>query len=159
MSTKYLGQPFDIHGGGVENKFPHHESEIAQAEAAHGTAFARYWLHNGMLMIRGEEMHKSLGNFITLQQAFERWDPLTIRFFILLSHYRGPLDVTEEALDAAGKGLARLTAAARAVRRRLSDAPAGEAAAAVTELVETTRARFEESMNDDFNTAGHRRPV
>jgi cysteinyl-tRNA synthetase len=91
MSTKYLGQPFDIHGGGVENKFPHHESEIAQAEAGNGLPFARYWIHNGMLMIRGEEMHKSLGNFITLERAFERWDPMAIRFFILQSHYRGPL--------------------------------------------------------------------
>ena len=154
MSTKYLGQPFDIHGGGVENKFPHHESEIAQAEAATGEPFARYWLHNGMLMIRGEEMHKSLGNFITLQGAFAQWDPLAIRFFVLLSHYRGPLDLTEEALDAAGKGLARLTAAARAVRRRLEGAPQGEPSDEVTQLVEATRARFEESMDDDFNTAG-----
>lgn len=154
MSTKYLGQPFDIHGGGVENKFPHHESEIAQAEAATGEPFARYWLHNGMLMIRGEEMHKSLGNFITLQGAFAQWDPLAIRFFILLSHYRGPLDLTEEALDAAGKGLARLTAAARAVRRRLEGAPQGEPSDEVAQLVEATRARFEESMDDDFNTAG-----
>ena len=71
MSTKYLGQPFDIHGGGVENKFPHHECEIAQSEAATGEPFARYWMHNGMLMIRGEEMHKSLGNFVTLEQAFD----------------------------------------------------------------------------------------
>ena len=154
MSTKYLGQPFDIHGGGVENKFPHHESEVAQTEAATGEPFARYWLHNGMLMIRGEEMHKSLGNFITLQGAFGQWDPLAIRFFILLSHYRGPLDLTEEALDAAGKGLSRLTTAARAVRRRLRGALEGEASAAVTQLVEATRARFEESMDDDFNTAG-----
>jgi len=154
MSTKYLGQPFDIHGGGVENKFPHHECEIAQAEAATGRPFARYWLHNGMLMIRGEEMHKSLGNFVTLQQAFQRWDPLMIRFFILLSHYRGPLDVTEEALEAAGRGLGRLTAAARAVRRRLDAAPEGEASGEVARLAEETRSRFEESMDDDFNTAG-----
>ena len=154
MSTKYLGQPFDIHGGGVENKFPHHECEVAQAEAATGKPFARYWVHNGMLMIRGEEMHKSLGNYITLQQAFERWEPLAIRFFILLSHYRGPADVTEEALDGAGKGLGRLIAAARAVRRRLPGAQLGEASAEVSALVEATRGRFEESMDDDFNTAG-----
>ena len=154
MSTKYLGQPFDIHGGGVENKFPHHECEIAQAEAASGKPFARYWLHNGMLMISGEEMHKSLGNFVTLEQAFERWGPLVIRFFILLSHYRGPLNLTEEALDAAGRGLNRLLAAVRAVRRRLSSAPEGDAAPEVLAILGKCQQRFEESMNDDFNTAG-----
>jgi len=154
MSTKYLGQPFDIHGGGVENKFPHHECEIAQAECASDEAFARYWLHNGMLMIRGEEMHKSLGNFVTLDQAFQHWDPLVIRFFILLSHYRGPIDFTQEAVEAAGKGLQRLHTAVAAVRRRLESAPAGEAPEGVTALLEGARAQFEESMNDDFGTPG-----
>ena len=152
MSTKYLGQPFDIHGGGVENKFPHHECEIAQAEAATGKPFARYWLHNGMLMIRGEEMHKSLGNFVTLEQAFERWDPMVIRLFVLLSHYRGPLDLTEEAVDAAERGLQRLYNAIRAVRRRLASAPEGQVGAEVAHLVEETRERFEVAMNDDLNT-------
>ncbi len=154
MSTKYLGQPFDIHGGGVENKFPHHECEIAQAECATGEAFARYWLHNGMLMIRGEEMHKSLGNFVTLDQAFEMWDPLVIRFFVLLSHYRGPIDFTQEAVEAAGKGLGRLHAAIAAVRRRLETAPEGEAPEGVTTTLERARGAFEESMNDDFGTPG-----
>ena len=154
MSTKYLGQPFDIHGGGVENKFPHHESEIAQSEAATGKPFARYWMHNGMLMIRGEEMHKSLGNFITLEQAFERWEPMVIRFFILLSHYRGRLDVTEEAVDAAEKGLERLLSAMRAVRRRLVAAPEGEVSSEGVALLDRSRQQFEEAMNDDFNTAG-----
>jgi len=154
MSTKYLGQPFDIHGGGVENKFPHHESEIAQSEAATGKPFVRYWMHNGMLMIRGEEMHKSLGNFITLEQAFERWEPMVIRFFILLSQYRGRLDVTEEAVDAAEKGLERLLSAMRAVRRRLVAAPEGEVSPEATALLERSRQQFEEAMNDDFNTAG-----
>lgn len=154
MSTKYLGQPFDIHGGGLENKFPHHECEIAQAEAATGLPFARYWLHNGMLMIRGEEMHKSLGNFITLQQAFERWEPMAIRFFILQTHYRSPLDVTEEALDGAAKGLERLYGAVRAVRRRLASAPPGEADPAVLEMLEAGRRAFEDNMDDDFNTPG-----
>ncbi|MCD6519228.1 MAG: cysteine--tRNA ligase [Anaerolineae bacterium] len=152
MSIKYLGQPFDIHGGGVENKFPHHECEIAQAEAATGKPFARYWLHNGMLMIRGEEMHKSLGNFITLEQAFERWDPMVIRFFILQGHYRSPLDVTDEALDAAGRGLQRLLGTVRTVRRRLASAAEGEAAPQVLEILEEGRRRFEESMDDDFGT-------
>ncbi|MBC7315099.1 MAG: cysteine--tRNA ligase [Chloroflexi bacterium] len=154
MSIKYLGQPFDIHGGGVENKFPHHECEIAQAEAATGLPFARYWLHNGMLMIRGEEMHKSLGNFITLQQAFERWEPMAIRFFVLQSHYRSPLDVTDEALDSAAKGLERLHSAVRAVRRRLLQAPEGEVESAVQEVLEEGCRQFEASMDDDFNTPG-----
>ena len=154
MSTKYLGQPFDIHGGGVENKFPHHECEIAQAEAATGLPFARYWVHNGMLMIRGEEMHKSLGNFITLERAYERWDPMVLRFFILQSHYRGPLDMTEEAVDAAARGLERLYGTVRAVRRQLASAPEGAASSEVARLAESSRASFEGSMDDDFNTPG-----
>ena len=159
MSTKYLGQPFDIHGGGVENKFPHHECEIAQAECATGETFARYWLHNGMLMIRGEEMHKSLGNFVTLDQAFRHWDPMVIRFFILLSHYRGPIDFTQEAVEAAGKGLQRLHGAVAAVRRHLAATPGeGDGAQEVPEpvatLLERAREQFEESMNDDFGTPG-----
>jgi len=155
MSTKYLGQPFDIHGGGVENKFPHHDCEIAQAEAATGKPFARYWLHNGMLMIRGEEMHKSLGNFVTLEQAFERWEPMVIRFFVLLSHYRGPMDFTEEAIDAAGKGHERLLTTVRNLHRRMAGgAPETEASPGILALVDDTRRRFEESMNDDFGTSG-----
>lgn len=154
MSAKYLGQPFDIHGGGVENKFPHHECEIAQAEAATGKPFARYWMHNGMLMISGEEMHKSLGNYVTLEQAFDRWDPMALRLFILLSHYRGPLDLTEEALDAAGRGLDRLRTTIRAVKRRLSSAPEGDAAPEVSTLLDECQRRFEESMADDFGTPG-----
>ncbi|MHB1355472.1 MAG: cysteine--tRNA ligase [Anaerolineae bacterium] len=154
MSTKYLGQPFDIHGGGVENKFPHHECEIAQAEAITGIPFANYWIHNGMLMIRGEEMHKSLGNFVTLEQAFTRWDPTVIRFFMLLSHYRGPIDFTEDAIEAAAKGLERLTNLWQDLLHRSLVAIPGPVSAQVTELVDRTRQAFEESMNDDFNTPG-----
>jgi len=105
-------------------------------------------------MIRGEEMHKSLGNFVTLEQAFEHWDPMIIRFFILLSHYRGPLDVTDEAVDAAAKGLERLRSTIRGVCRRLANAPDGEASGEVAALLEKARLGFDESMNDDFNTAG-----
>ncbi|MFH1084768.1 MAG: cysteine--tRNA ligase [Chloroflexota bacterium] len=154
MSTKYLGQPFDIHGGGLENKFPHHECEVAQSEAAYGQPFARYWMHNGMLMIRGEEMHKSLGNFVTLEQAFQRYDPMVLRFFVLQSHYRSPLDLTDEALAAATAGYARLVAAARAVQGRRGGAPEGEATAAVTELVARAKDQFEASMDADFGTPG-----
>lgn len=154
MSAKYLGQPFDIHGGGVENKFPHHECEVAQAECATGLPFARFWVHNGMLMIRGEEMHKSLGNYVTLERACEHWDPMAIRFFILLSHYRGPVDFTSEAVEAAGRGLGRILDAIRAVRRRLVSAPEGPASGDVRALVERATAAFTESMDDDFGTPG-----
>jgi len=153
MSTKYLGQPFDIHGGGVENKFPHHECEIAQSETAMGKPFCRYWLHNGMLMIGGEEMHKSLGNFITLRASFQKWTPMALRFFILNSHYRGPLDLTEEAMEAASKGWQRLLGAVNAIQRRLADAPDGETDPTLLSTLENYRARFVEAMNDDFNTA------
>mgnify|MGYP002153771590 CR=1 FL=1 len=152
MSTKYLGQPFDVHCGGVENKFPHHENEIAQSEAAEGMPFCKYWLHNGMLMIRGQEMHKSLGNFITLREAFQRYDPMTIRTFILTAHYRNPLDFTEDGMEAADKGRQRLFGVVRAVRQRLGSAPAGEADAVVLSLLDKYKAQFEENMDDDFNT-------
>ena len=154
MSTKYLGQPFDIHGGGVENKFPHHECEIAQSMAAYDQPFARYWLHNGMLMIRGEEMHKSLGNFVTLRQAFEMYHPMTIRLFILTAHYRSRLDMTDEALEGAEKGRQRIWGAVRSIRQRLQDAAEGEASAEVAELVAKARAAFGEAMDNDFNTPG-----
>ncbi|MHB9033175.1 MAG: cysteine--tRNA ligase [Anaerolineae bacterium] len=154
MSTKYLGQPFDIHGGGVENKFPHHECEIAQAESVTGIPFANYWIHNGMLMIRGEEMHKSLGNYVTLAQAFEHWDPMVIRFFILLSHYRGPIDFTEEAIEAAAKGLERLTNLWRELIQRSSNATDGELEAKVKDLTDRTSQAVNASMDDDFNTPG-----
>jgi len=154
MSTKYLGQPFDIHGGGMENKFPHHEDEIAQSEAAAGKPFCKYWLHNGMLMIRGEEMHKSLGNFVTLRQAYEQYHPMTLRLFILTAHYRSPLDLTEEAITAAEKGRQRLWGAVSALRARLSDAPEGELSDQVSELIDGVRQRFEAAMDNDFSTPG-----
>ena len=153
MSTKYLGQPFDIHGGGMENKFPHHDCEIAQSEAATGVPFCRYWLHNGMLMIKGEEMHKSLGNFVTLKKALGQYPPLAIRFFILGSHYRSPLDFSETALQAASKGLERLYGAAQSVRERLSWAESGDLNEAFAAKLAEHKQRFLEGMDDDFNTA------
>src|SRR5512136_164863 len=112
MSTKYLGQPFDIHGGGLENQFPHHECEIAQSEAANGVPFVRTWLHNNMVTVDGQKMGKSLNNFINLKQAFtgqhdrltRGYDGLAIRQFILASHYRSPLDFSDAALHAAQSG-------------------------------------------------------
>lgn len=108
MSMKYLGDSFDIHGGGLDNQFPHHECEIAQSEAATGKPFVKYWLHNNMVTVDGTKMSKSLGNFVTLKDAFAKFDPITVRFFILQSHYRSPLDYSDEAVEGAGKGLERL---------------------------------------------------
>ncbi|MFQ5813705.1 MAG: cysteine--tRNA ligase [Anaerolineae bacterium] len=153
MSTKYLGQPFDIHGGGMENKFPHHDCEIAQSEAAAGVTFCHYWLHNGMLMVKGEEMHKSLGNFVTLREAVEHYSPLAIRFFILGGHYRSPLDFSETALQAASKGLERLYGTVQAVRERLSRAESGDLDEAFAAKLAEHKRRFLEGMDDDFNTA------
>ncbi|MDP6599802.1 MAG: class I tRNA ligase family protein, partial [Candidatus Poribacteria bacterium] len=104
MSMKYLGETFDIHGGGIENVFPHHECEIAQSETANEMPFARYWMHNNMVTVEGQKMGKSLGNFVTLKDAFKLFSPLTIRFFVLNTHYSSPIDYSNEALDAADKG-------------------------------------------------------
>jgi len=161
MSTKYLGETADIHGGGIENSFPHHEDEIAQTEAATGKPFVRYWLHNGMVTVNGQKMGKSLGNFITLKDAFAGRPPLdrpirppVLRYFILSSHYRSPLDFSQEALDAAEKGLERIENTVGRVRRMLQQAPEGEPAAPVKGLVEQTKEQFLGEMDNDFNSAG-----
>ena len=161
MSTKYLGQPFDIHGGGLENIFPHHESEIAQSEACHGAQFANYWLHNNMVTVNGMKMGKSLGNAITLKELFsgshpllsKAYAPLTVRFFILSSHYRSPLDFSNQALSAAEKGLARLHATVKLLRDQLQHASPGDIPPAVTDMLAQHKDRFIEAMNDDFNTS------
>ena len=116
MGRKYLGDHFDIHGGGMDLVFPHHECEIAQAVAAEGEQMVRYWMHNNMITINGQKMGKSLGNFITLEQFFtgdhpkldQPYSPMTIRFFILQAHYRSTVDFSNEALQASRKGLDRL---------------------------------------------------
>ena len=152
MATKYLGQPFDIHGGGLENIFPHNECEIAQIEAATGEAFCNYWLLNNMVTVDGVKMGKSLGNAIYIKELLERYDPMTIRFFVLSSHYRSPTDFSEEALEAAARGLQRLTSTVALVRDRLRDAEGDEVDAEWVVKLEDYRARFEEVMDDDFNT-------
>jgi cysteinyl-tRNA synthetase len=155
MSTKYLGQPFDIHGGGLENQFPHHESEIAQSEAAFGQPFAHYWLHNNMVTVNGVKMGKSLGNFITLKDAFTRYAPLVVRFFVLSSHYRSPIDFSEGALEAAARGLERLHGAVKLVEDGLAraGAPAGSPDPTIVAALEEVKGRFVAAMDDDFNTA------
>ncbi len=155
MSTKYLGQPFDIHGGGLDNIFPHNESEIAQSEAATGLPFARYWMLAGSLTIDGVKMSKSLNNFTTIKDVLARYRPEAIRFFILAGHYRNPIDFSNPALEAASKGWERLAGPALALRERLRLAPAGEdgaAAAEVASLVDETRQRCVAALDDDFNT-------
>jgi cysteinyl-tRNA synthetase len=157
MSMKYLGESFDIHGGGIENQFPHHEDEIAQAEAATGKLFAKYWLHNNMVTVGGRKMGKSLGNFITLKDAFKKWDPLVLRLFILQSHYRSPLDFSDEALGAAKEGLARILGLSERVARVLMQWPGGLSypiprPSSDPAFIEQARSRFSEAMDDDFNT-------
>jgi len=152
MAAKYLGLPFDIHGGGLENIFPHNESEIAQSEAAYGVEFARYWLLNNMVTVDGIKMGKSLGNFVTIKDALQRHEPMAIRFFILSSHYRSPTDFSEAALEAASKGLERLYGAVKLVRDRLATAEDSGADAAFQKVMDEHKARFIEAMDDDFNT-------
>jgi cysteinyl-tRNA synthetase len=152
MATKYLGQPFDIHGGGLENMFPHNECEIAQSEAASDEPFCNYWLLNNMITVEGVKMGKSLGNAIYVKELLERHDPMTIRFFVLSSHYRSVTDFGEEALAAAGRGLERLTGTVALVRERLGQAEGGQIDAGWETKLGEYRARFEEAMDDDFNT-------
>jgi cysteinyl-tRNA synthetase len=152
MAQKYLGGAVDIHGGGIENQFPHHENEIAQAEAATGKRFVKYWLHNNMVTVDGQKMGKSLGNFITLRDAFERWDPMVLRLFLLQTHYRSQTDFSEEALEAAKAGYERLSRTFESVHTALEAAPEGEVDPKWGDLFEDLKPRFFEAMDDDFNT-------
>jgi cysteinyl-tRNA synthetase len=152
MATKYLGQPFDIHGGGLENVFPHNECEIAQSEAASEEPFCNYWLLNNMVNVEGTQMGKSRGNAIYLKELLARHEPMTIRFFVLSSHYRSVTDFGEEALMAAGRGLERLTSTVTLVRDRLDGAEGDQVDAGWTTKLDGYRTRFEEAMDDDFNT-------
>jgi cysteinyl-tRNA synthetase len=152
MATKYLGQPFDIHGGGLENIFPHNECEIAQIEAATGESFCNYWLLNNMVSVDSVKMGKSLGNAITIKEMLQRHSSMTLRFFVLSSHYRSPTDFSEAALEAASRGLDRLTSALSLVRERLRDAKGEAADAEWIAKLKDYQERFKEAMDDDFNT-------
>ncbi|MFQ5963493.1 MAG: cysteine--tRNA ligase [Candidatus Scalinduaceae bacterium] len=153
MSMKYLGKTFDIHGGGIENVFPHHECEVAQSEAANEVPFARYWMHNNMVTVDGQKMGKSLGNFVTLKDAFKQYSSITIRFFVLNTHYRNPIDYGDEALRAAETGLERLHNTLRNLRERLSSSKGTKINKVWKEKLEKYKQTFEEAMNEDFNTA------
>ncbi|MBD3225700.1 MAG: cysteine--tRNA ligase [Caldithrix sp.] len=150
MSTKYLGQPFDIHGGGLENVFPHHECEIAQSEAAEDKPFARYWLHNNMVTVEGTKMGKSLNNFVTVKDAFRNFPPLAVRFFVLNSHYRSPLDFSDDALKAAHKGLDRIHQTLTKILQTKGHEGAPDDD--LTIKIKNYLQRFTAEMNDDFNT-------
>ena len=145
MSQRYLGDTFDIHGGGVDLVFPHHENEVAQSEAATGKPFARLWMHNGMVLRDGEKMSKSLGNTVTVEDALERWSPDAIRVFSLSSQYRTPNNLTDEALEAAGRAVDRLATALEAKNAAAPGAPAVDASDA--------REHFVAALEDDLNTA------
>jgi cysteinyl-tRNA synthetase len=156
MSTKYLGDTFDIHGGGVDNIFPHNECEIAQAEAATGKPFARYWLLTGSLTVGGVKMSKSLNNFVSLRDALAQYRPEAIRFFILSANYRSPVDYSEDAMRGAVNGWERLIGPYTALTQRLM-APAAEEAkqsSAAKQLIDETRRRFRQAMDEDFNAPG-----
>jgi len=154
MSTRYLGTTIDIHGGGLENQFPHHECEIAQSECANGDTFVRYWLHNNMVTLNGQKMGKSLGNAISLHQFFSgdhplltrSWKPQVIRFFLLQSHYRSTTDFSEPALEAAESGLDNLQDMVRVVL-------AASQGSSEPVDIDKFRAAFGSCMDDDFNTA------
>lgn len=148
MSTKYLGQPFDIHGGGLENQFPHHECEIAQSEAYAGRPFARYWIHNNMVTVNGQKMGKSLGNVINLKDAFKKYHPLVVRFFILQSHYRSTLDFSDEALQSAQKGLEKLHNTIKTIRKEMQNATGYS----ISIDFDGFKSKLMETLDDDFNT-------
>ncbi len=154
ITISKFGPQYDLHGGATELMFPHHEAEIAQAEAYTGVKpFVRYWMHGGMLMIRGEEMHKSLGNFWAIKDAVARWDPMVLRFFFLNAHYRSPIDFSPEAIEEAGRSYERLVEATRNIEAAMRSPPTkGRGDAALVQATGRVRARFEEAMSDDFNT-------
>ncbi|KAB2922446.1 MAG: cysteine--tRNA ligase [Bacteroidetes bacterium] len=149
MSMKYLGTTFDIHGGGMDNQFPHHECEIAQSECSTGRPFVKYWMHNNLVTVNGQKMGKSLGNFVTLKDAFATFDPLVVRFFILQSHYRSTLDFSEQAIHAAAKGLEKLTGTIARLKSEVAKQRTGsrEFVTSFDQYVQ----RFTAAMDDDFN--------
>ncbi len=157
MGRKYLGDHFDIHGGGLDLVFPHHECEIAQSVASQGSDMVKYWMHNNMITINGQKMGKSLGNFITLEQFFkgnhpnlaQPYSPMTIRFFILSAHYRSTVDFSNEALKASEKGMERLFNGIRDMERIQ---PAKESDANTAKMVEELHQKCYDAMNDDLQT-------
>jgi len=150
MSMKYIGPTLDIHGGGLDNQFPHHECEIAQSEAATGEQFVRYWMHNNMVSVEDQKMSKSLGNSITIEDLIENYDPMTVRFFILQGHYRSPQVFSKEALNAAQKGYQRLLRNIEKIRSLLDKR---DKEIELQGEWKEYKERFFKVMENDFNTA------
>lgn len=155
MSREYLGDGFDIHGGGADLIFPHHENEIAQAEACTGCTFVHYWLHNGFITVNDEKMSKSLGNFFLLREILEKFPGDVVRFFLLNTHYRSPIDFDDEKLAIATKSLGRIRNAYQLLQEEAASGAkgSGEAESGLREATERLKADFAAAMNDDFNTA------
>ncbi len=156
MSKKYLGEEIDIHAGGEDLVFPHHENEIAQSECCNGVPFAKYWMHNAFLNIDNRKMSKSLGNFRTVREIGEKYDLQVLRFFMLNAHYRSPLNFSADLMESSRNALERITEAAARLRDRKAAAAAQEAAEEERKLMQEEKAfvtKFEEAMDDDFNTA------
>ena len=156
MSKKYLGEEIDIHAGGEDLIFPHHENEIAQSEAANGKPFAHYWMHNAFLNIDNKKMSKSAGNFFTVRDISEKYDLQVLRFFMLSAHYRSPLNFSAELMQAAQNGYDRIVTAVENLNFLMESAKAEEESAREKELEEQAKAyvaKFEDAMEDDFNTA------
>ncbi len=161
MATRYLGLTIDVHGGGKDLVFPHHENEIAQSEMAFDAPFVRYWIHNGFVNINNEKMSKSLGNFITIRDVLQDVHPESLRLFVISKHYRSPVDFSDETVAEAERGIERLYGTLEAVEQRAADADGGELSDEVLrnqdpelyEKAESLPALFAEAMNNDFNTA------
>ena len=154
MSRKYLGEEIDIHAGGEDLIFPHHENEIAQSEACNGKLFAKYWLHNGFLNIDNKKMSKSLGNFFTVREISEKYDLQVLRFFMLSAHYRSPLNFSADLMEAAKSGLDRICNGAENLKHLSKNAQAAQMQGAEQGLWEESGAfvqKFEAAMDDDFN--------
>ena len=153
MSRKYLGEQIDIHAGGEDLIFPHHENEIAQSEAANGKEFARYWMHNAFLNIDNRKMSKSLGNFRTVREISEQYDLQVLRFFMLSAHYRSPLNFSAELMEASKNGLERILNATDNLKHLIASVAAEEMSAEAFSKTDAYVEEFEKAMDDDFNTA------
>ena len=156
MSKKYLGEEIDIHAGGEDLVFPHHENEIAQSEAANGKTFAKYWMHNAFLNIDNKKMSKSAGNFFTVRDIIEKYDPQVLRFFMLSAHYRSPLNFSADLMEAARNGYERIVTSVDNLKYLLGKAATEEMTEAEAALVKEAAGyvdKFDEAMDDDFNTA------
>ena len=156
MSKRYLGEEIDIHAGGEDLVFPHHENEIAQSEAANGKTFAKYWMHNAFLNIDNKKMSKSAGNFFTVRDILEKYDPQVLRFFMLSAHYRSPLNFSADLMEAARNGYERIVTSVDNLKYLLGKATAEEITESEAALVKEAEGyvdKFDEAMDDDFNTA------